>query len=151
MSLDELFDRSYIPEPNTGCWVWIHRRLTKNGYGSIGNDPSYAHRFSYERFKGPIQQGLTIDHLCRLRCCVNPDHLEVVSQGENIRRSDLVGKWDRSHITHCPRGHEYSLENTRWVGPNGNSRQCKECCRIRQRRGYRKSFDEFNDPAKAFR
>ena len=132
--LNEAFDQSYIPEPNSGCWLWL-RHTQVHGYGIIGSQPFLAHRVSYERYKGLIPSGLVIDHLCRVRCCVNPDHLEAVTQGENIRRSSLVGKWSRGVITHCPQGHEYNAENTLTVTRRGGtSRQCRECGRIRCRR-----------------
>lgn len=76
-----------------GCWEW-RRSLTKDGYGRIDmlvkhgvSYPRMAHRISYETFVGPIPEGLQIDHLCRNRSCINPDHLEPVTAKENIRRS----------------------------------------------------------------
>lgn len=72
---------------DTGCWIW-RGTPGANGYGrlSIGNRPTYAHRAAYELHVGPIPAGLTIDHLCRVRMCVNPDHLEPVTRAENTRR-----------------------------------------------------------------
>jgi len=78
------------PEPNSGCWLWTGC-CEEKGYATIykdnwkGHRP--AHRFSYETFVGPIPHGLHIDHKCRVRCCVNPDHLEPVTVAENNRRS----------------------------------------------------------------
>ena len=130
MSLDEFFDAAYIPEPNSGCWIWL-RGMAQRGYGVLGARPELAHRFSYEKFKGPIPSGLCIDHRCSNRACVNPDHLDAVTQGENIRRSKLVGRWSRAHITHCPQGHEYTPENTFFTGKYKNARVCRECGRTR--------------------
>jgi hypothetical protein len=81
--LNERFDQYHMPEPNSGCWIWFGSTFRK-GYGSISEGGRHgrtlqAHRVSYERFKGPIAPGLTIDHLCRTPCCVNPDHLEAVT------------------------------------------------------------------------
>jgi hypothetical protein len=72
-----------------GCWIW-RGRIDPNGYGTIGRN--FAHRVMYERHVGPIPKGLHLDHLCRVRSCVNPKHLEAVSCAENVRRSDIVGK-----------------------------------------------------------
>ncbi len=74
--------------------------------------------------KGPIPPGLLLDHLCRVTCCVNPDHLEPVTCKVNLNRGihRNVGK------THCPRRHEYSAENTRIS--NKGSRICRECDRL---------------------
>jgi hypothetical protein len=73
--------------PWTGCWIF--NGATSNGYGIVKNAdgyPSGAHRLMYEAAKGQIPDGLVLDHLCRVPCCVNPDHLEAVTQEENIRR-----------------------------------------------------------------
>jgi hypothetical protein len=87
-----------------------------------------AHRFSYLKLVGPIPEGLQIDHLCRVRHCVNPDHLEPVTNKENIRRG-IVGMF-HAKKTQCPAGHPYDRDNTR-IGSNG-SRNCKQCDKIRQ-------------------
>ena len=116
------------------CWNWTAARF-KSGYGAFrigGRDGAtvYAHRFSYELLAGPIPEGLPIDHLCRNVRCVNPDHLEPVTQAENTRRADGGGYNRRK--THCPRGHEYNDANT-YVGKSG-SRFCRACDKQRPRR-----------------
>ena len=75
------------PEQNSGCWLWLGA-TTDNGYGSFWADgrSHRAHRFAYAQFVGPIPSGLTLDHLCRNRICVNPKHLEPVTDRENILR-----------------------------------------------------------------
>src|SRR6202030_118623 len=83
VGITDKFDRHWIPEPNSGCWLWLGA-CNEFGYGKFGKVK--AHRFSYEREKGPIPDGLEIDHLCRNKSCVNPDHLEAVTHGENRRR-----------------------------------------------------------------
>jgi hypothetical protein len=73
----------------SGCWIWTG--ATCNGYGQFTNEHSWgeaAHRFAYRTLRGPISHGKQIDHLCRVTCCVNPHHLEVVSQHENLLRRD---------------------------------------------------------------
>lgn len=116
------------------CWLW-HGAHTGNGYGRFDTDGHYlAHRFSYELHKGPIPYGLVIDHLCRVRNCVNPAHLEAVTQRENIIRGEL-GK-EREKSTHCGNGHEYTSENTYWhqrKGKRGRFRTCIACLRQRTR------------------
>jgi len=75
------------PEPNSGCWLYLGA-LQRNGYARIrfNGKTVIAHRVSYTIFKGEIPAGLELDHLCRVRCCVNPDHLEVVSRSINVSR-----------------------------------------------------------------
>jgi len=113
-----------------GCWLWTSA-VDGKGYGTLtikGKQPK-AHRLVYERYKGAIPDGLQLDHLCRVRNCVNPDHLEVVTNQENQLRG-LAGQRNRERavlITHCPRGHEYTLENT-YITMKG-WRTCRACRR----------------------
>lgn len=115
----------YIIDTSTGCWLW--QRATRYGYGhkKVGGKDWRAHRWYYEQVNGPVPAGLQLDHLCRVRACVNPDHLEPVTQTENIRRGQ----------THCKNGHEFTAENI-YRTPEG-TRQCRECgrerCRARRR------------------
>lgn len=116
-------------EPNTGCWLWSGY-LASNGYGRFHRRA--AHRLVYEAVSGPIPAGLDLDHLCRVRQCVNPEHLEPVTRSENLRRGSgakMLGRMHRSK-THCPSGHEYNDDNT-YVGKRG-SRSCRECARLRR-------------------
>jgi hypothetical protein len=127
----ERFETSYV-EARDGCWNW-QRAKDKDGYGmfKIGSHKdntrfmARAHRWSYEWFVGKIPDGLTIDHLCRNHCCVNPDHLEPVTSALNTRRGA------RSIATHCKRGHELTgynliLRPATKAHPNG-MRACREC------------------------
>lgn len=81
-------DRIYI-EPNSGCWLWTGA-TTSGGYSSIRTNGSarQGHLVIYEMLRGPLPEPFSeLDHLCRTRCCVNPDHMEPVTRGENNRRS----------------------------------------------------------------
>jgi hypothetical protein len=104
----EQFNAKIIHEPNTGCWLWTRSWCTKDGYGKIcgfGDGSSQlAHRWSYEHFKGPIPEGLVIDHLCRTPACVNPDHLEAVTQQVNVLRGVAPSALANARGT-CTRGH----------------------------------------------
>jgi hypothetical protein len=120
------------------CWEWTAGRTTM-GYGAFKyKHYSLAHRFAYELLVGPIAGNLVLDHLCRNRICVNPDHLEPVTLEENIRRGvagKVAGAKERAK-THCPRGHEYSETNT-YVVPKTGHRRCKTCHRESVARSYR--------------
>jgi hypothetical protein len=130
-----LFEKKYIPEPNSGCWLWTGA-LTGTGYGQfwIGDRTTVAHRFSYELLVGPIPRGRDLDHKCRIRCCVNPAHLEPVTRAENMRRAAPFGTLGGHHRTktRCKRGHPFDETNTdHRLGANGKPRrQCRECVRI---------------------
>lgn len=122
----------FVPEPNSGCWLWTASCDSK-GYGKIYVNGKLvgAHRVAYELFVGPIPDGLHIDHLCRVRCCVNPSHMEPVTHAENIRRGDS-GKataLQQRAKTHCPHGHEYNEENTHIRKNRNGARVCRTCAR----------------------
>jgi hypothetical protein len=84
----------YVVDPDTGCWIWQRSTVgpTRSTYGVIIRDGKRvkAHRFFYEKFRGPIPPGFHMDHLCKNKMCVNPDHLEPVSPAENVRRGPLA-------------------------------------------------------------
>lgn len=128
MGLAERFWAKVSPEPNTGCWLWSGA-VTPAGYGKIAINRRLkaAHRLSYEMNVGPIPEGLEIDHLCKVKCCVNPAHLEPVTHSENCRRGpqgEHTARIMRAK-THCPRGHPYSGKNLK-IGAKGE-RRCRTC------------------------
>lgn len=121
------------------CWLWT-AWVEHNGYGRFWLDGRQhgAHRVAYELYVAPIPPGLEIDHLCRVRHCVNPTHLEVVTASENVRRSTNAEAARRRGmaITHCPRGHAYTPENT-YTTRDG--RTCLACKRASARAFYERN------------
>lgn len=119
------------------CWLWIAGKNDKGyGYFNVNEKTCRAHIVSYEAHKGPVPDGFEIDHLCRVRHCVNPAHLEAVTHAENIRRGDVgitTGKINLAKKD-CPQGHSYSGENL-YITPAGY-RQCRICHRESDRKRY---------------
>jgi len=130
MNLEERFWAKV--EKTDTCWNWT-AQLISGGYGHfrVGSKKILAHRFSYRLLKGSLDPSLTIDHLCRNRKCVNPDHLEQVTMRVNILRGKgITARLARQ--THCKRGHELSKENT-YIKKNG-ARECRICSRESKRK-----------------
>ena len=121
-------------DADENCWQWLGAKNDK-GYGQIwGKEQKlvYAHRLAYELEFGGIPNGLQIDHLCRNHSCVNPRHLDLVTNKENILRgiSSQLMKERCSAISRCPRGHLYTEENTYVRYRSGYPcRHCRECAR----------------------
>lgn len=120
------------------CWLWLGGADIR-GYCRIrlpkseGRRRVLVHRLAYELLVGPIPDELTIDHLCRVTRCVNPQHLEVVTGVVNTRRGFGVGV--RNAVkTHCVNGHEFSAANIRARGPDGRYRGCRTCHALELRR-----------------
>jgi hypothetical protein len=128
-----------------GCWLWPGR-VNENGYGRVSvkiefqDRQVYTHRLMWLVENGPIPEGLELDHLCRVRACCNPDHLEPVTHEENLRRGSwwVPGAEAQRAKTACPRGHRYTVENT-YVFPRSGGRACRECRRAnwRDRQGWK--------------
>ena len=143
-----LFESKIDKESQPPCWLWTGT-LSDDGYGKYGGGRPWptpsAHRISYLLSGGRIPDGFELDHKCRVRACVNPEHLEPVVHRENVRRGILgkvSGKRQLSK-THCPQGHEYTIENTykspRVYPQNGYmtktpARHCRSCRRAANRR-----------------
>lgn len=126
---------------DSGCIEWIGG-LNGVGYGQFyagrtslaETGKTYAHRWSYEYHVGPIPEGLHLDHLCRNRACVNPEHLQPVTVRENLLRGEGPSAVN-AEKTHCPKGHPYSGDNL-YVYPTSNIRRCRECGRQQCRARY---------------
>lgn len=132
-------------EKTDSCWLWAGATThSYNSDGYLGSEKwKYgvlyaraqtgrrtqvrAHRFSYELHNGPIPKGLQIDHLCRNTLCVNPNHLEAVTNRENAVRGASAQRW-----THCKKGHALTEDNL-YIYPGGNRRACKQCRTDRSR------------------
>ena len=133
-SINERFEDKVVRITESGCWVWVGA-LMPNGYGYFrcGKKTQYAHRVSYVLSNGEIPKGLVIDHLCRCRSCVNPSHLEAVTQRENLLRGDtLIARQLKN--THCPQGHELTLENLSKYKLKLGTRYCLTCHREREQK-----------------
>ncbi len=135
-----ILERVTVQTTGRQCWRW-NLFIDQHGYAKCAPrfGSTFAHRATYELWRGEIPPGLQIDHLCRVRDCVNPWHLEIVTCRENHER----GKGNMTK-THCPAGHEYSDDNTH-RDENGH-RHCRICDRNRKqsrRDGGRESYNAY--------
>ena len=125
LSIDERFWQKVKVGSPESCWLWQANK-SRGGYGKFflaGRGNIYAHRFAYELAVGPIPKGMQIDHLCRNRACVNPDHMESVSSKTNTLRGTNSAAGN-ARKTHCLRGHAFTEANTYL---HAGSRLCRQC------------------------
>ncbi|WP_422744277.1 HNH endonuclease signature motif containing protein [Micromonospora sp. WMMD754] len=111
---------------DNGCWNFTGAHSATYGQIWWNRRQWLAHRVSYAIHVGPIPEGKQIDHKCRNRSCVNPDHLEPVTAWENANRAGMPAGTRQRSKTHCPEGHPYDEANT-YVVPKSGHRQCRTC------------------------
>lgn len=132
LSLQERFEVSYVPEPNSGCWLWFGS-TNRRGYGSIQENGKRlgAHRLSWTIHNGEIPEGYFVCHTCDNPCCVNPGHLFLGTHQDNMTDMCKKGRHKNTKKTHCKRGHPLSGDNVR-IDDDGH-RGCKACIRVHHR------------------
>lgn len=139
----ERIERKVQRIPFSGCWIFMGA-LNQSGYGWVGTGTherksDRAHRLMYQHYVGPIPDGKELDHLCRVRSCCNPFHLEAVTRKEHCQRGECgkaTGAKNRAK-THCKQGHAFTPENT-YTPPGTDYRTCRACLNHR-RSFYRRS------------
>jgi hypothetical protein len=123
----ERFHSKIMMVTESGCWIWLGTISGKAGYGRFNwnGRESTAHTFAYEYYRGPVPPGKELDHLCRVRSCANPHHLEAVTHRENILRGESPMACNAKK-TQCPAGHPYDEANT-YRKPGSGYRECRIC------------------------
>ena len=140
-TIEERFREKITMDPESGCWRW--RALTGNGYGLFFFEGKYrrAHRFSYEAFYGPIPEGMDIDHVCRVRNCVNPTHLRPVTERDNVLIGETVVAKNLAK-THCVHGHPLEGPEALLLEYMRPYRVCRICARANGRKFWAKKAKE---------
>lgn len=113
----------------SGCWLWTGRRKD-SGYGQSWLDgvQTNAHRIAYIVWRGPVPDGLEVDHICHVRACINPDHLQLATRHENVRRQL------RHLAPHCANGHDRSVHTVVVREGGRERRRCRACARVTEAR-----------------
>ena len=130
------FEAKVMPEPNSGCWLWTGA-IAGNGYGNFWHDGGHlsAHVFAYRTFVGDVPARKELDHLCRVRSCCNPAHLEPVTHFVNVMRGASPTAVNATK-THCPEGHELTGGNLVGHWLRHGMRLCRTCYNARKREEY---------------
>lgn len=121
------------------CWLYVGY-CNSDGYG-VYSPHSKVNVLAHRYVLGEIPEGMEVDHLCRVRNCVNPEHLEIVTHEENMHRAPFV--IEQMNRTHCPQNHEYTVENTKYY----NGKRVCHTCRLERNREYRKRKKELKTNA----
>lgn len=125
--LPERFWLKCLPEPNSGCWLWVAARSHRKYYGAIRPEAGlsgFAHKYAYQLCIGDVPAELELDHICNVSLCVNPNHLRAITHLENLAKKQY------KLVSHCKRGHVRSPSTTENYG---NGAACTECRRERVR------------------
>lgn len=136
----DIVDRFFKHVDKTdACWLWIGAKSRGYGYFRVFGKSVRAHHFSWETRYGKIPEKLCVLHKCDVPACVNPDHLFLGTQIDNIRDRDQKGRSGHSSKTHCKNGHEFNEINMRYyTTESGLHRHCRVCDNERHKQYYRK-------------
>lgn len=129
--IDAVKFEAHFVKVEVGCWIWTGAIFEDSGYGQYSRVEPLAHRASYKLYVGPIPDDLTVEHKCRVKLCMRPDHFELITLGENARRGNRY-----TDATHCVNGHEFTEKNT-YIQPGNGQRVCRRCKAERAKR-YRR-------------
>lgn len=128
---EERFRTKWQYAPETGCYLWVGGSRDKDGYGRFHwmGKGRMAHRVAWELSHGPIPVGMVVDHICRVRSCVNPDHLRLVTSRQNVIENSVGFAATNIRKTACKHGHEFTPDNTyhRTLIKGHRGRHCKAC------------------------
>lgn len=137
---------AFVSKRPDGCWEWTGSRNRGYGQFNSGDGPVAAYRWYYEQVVGPVPKGLQLDHLCRNRACVNPAHLEPVTQRENLMRSEGQSAI-HARKTHCIHGHEFNEANTYHYHGKRMCIQCRDR-RLRDRASLHAASVPLTEPGR---